>query len=120
MVVTAMVLSGAVAGLVGMTEIMGSGVFPANPIQGLGFYGIAVALLGRNSAVGALVAALIFAFLDVSSGILQTTGSASREIVDIMRGLIILAAVVAYQVTQRSRVREEARVASVGIATVAS
>ena len=118
MVVMAMVLSGAVAGLVGMTEIMESGIFPANPIQGLGFAGIAVALLGRNSAVGAPVAALIFAFLDVSSGILQNTGSASREIVQIMQGLIILAAVVAYQIAQRARDREEAKTASAALAAV--
>jgi general nucleoside transport system permease protein len=116
MVLIAMLLSGAVAGLVGMTEIMDSGLFPSNPIQQLGFAGIAVALLGRNSAVGAAVAALIFAFLDVSSGVLQNTGSASREIVQIMQALIILAAVVAYQITQRVRDREEAKAASAALA----
>ena len=115
MILTAMLLSGAVAGLVGMTEVMDSGLFPSNPIQGLGFAGIAVALLGRNSAVGAAIAALIFAFLDISSGILQNTGSASREIVQIMQALIILAAVVAYQVTQRIRDREEAKAASAAL-----
>ena len=94
------------------------GVFPSNPIQGLGFAGIAVALLGRNSAVGAAVAALIFAFLDISSGILQNTGTASREIVQIMQGLIILAAVVAYQVTQRLREREETKAASAALGGV--
>jgi simple sugar transport system permease protein len=94
---------------------MDSGVFPANPIQGLGFAGIAVALLGRNSAIGALLAALIFAFLDISSGILQTTGSASREIVQIMSGLIILSAVVAYQITERARAREEAKAAATAL-----
>jgi general nucleoside transport system permease protein len=118
MVVTAMVLSGAVAGLVGMTEIMDSGIFPSNPIQNLGFAGIAVALLGRNSALGAAIAALIFAFLDISSGILQNTGSASREIVQIMQALIILAAVIAYQVTQRVRDREEAKAASAALGGV--
>jgi general nucleoside transport system permease protein len=118
MVVSAMVLSGAVAGLVGLTEIMDSGLFPSNPIQGLGFAGIAVALLGRNSAIGAAIAALIFAFLDISSGILQNTGSASREIVQIMQALIILAAVVAYQVTQRVRDREEAKAASAALSGV--
>jgi general nucleoside transport system permease protein len=115
MILITMLLSGAVAGLVGMTEIMDSGLFPSNPIQGLGFAGIAVALLGRNSAVGAAIAALIFAFLDISSGILQNTGSASREIVQIMQALIILAAVVAYQVTNRIREREEAKAASAAL-----
>jgi len=120
MIITAMLLSGAVAGLVGMTEVMDSGLFPSNPIQGLGFAGIAVALLGRNSAVGAAIAALIFAFLDVSSGVLQNTGSASREIIQIMQALIILAAVVAYQITQRARDREEAKEASAAMSGVAA
>jgi simple sugar transport system permease protein len=115
MIMTAMLLSGAVAGLVGMAEVMDQGLFPSNPIQNLGFAGIAVALLGRNSAVGAAIAALIFAFLDVSSGILQNTGSASREIVQIMQALIILAAVVAYQITQRISDREETKAASVAM-----
>jgi general nucleoside transport system permease protein len=120
MVLMAMLISGGIAGLVGMTEIMQSGIFPANPIQGLGFAGIAVALLGRNSAIGAAVAALIFAFLDISSGILQNTGSASREIVQIMQGLIILAAVVAYQVAQRARDRHDAKTASAALAGAAA
>jgi len=112
MVVSAMVLSGAVAGLVGMAEINQVGFFPANPIRGLGFTGIAVALLGRNHPAGIILAALIFAFLDISSGVLQFTGAASREIVVIMQGVIILAAVVAYEVARRARERQEARSAA--------
>ncbi|MGI8518251.1 MAG: ABC transporter permease, partial [Acidimicrobiia bacterium] len=88
MIVSAMVLSGAVAGLVGMAELNQVGFFPANPIRGLGFTGIAAALLGRNHPAGIMLAALIFAFLDISSGVLQFTGAASREIVVIMRGVI--------------------------------
>jgi ABC-type uncharacterized transport system permease subunit len=118
MIINAMVLSGAVAGLVGMTEIMQVGFFPANPIKGLGFTGIAAALLGRNHPAGIAVAALIFAFLDISSGVLQFTGAASREIVVIMQGVIILAAVVAYEVTRRAKEREEARAAAEALGVV--
>ncbi|HUP16070.1 MAG TPA: ABC transporter permease [Acidimicrobiia bacterium] len=118
MVVNAMVISGAVAGLVGMTEIMHVGFFPANPIRGLGFTGIAAALLGRNHPAGIAIAALIFAFLDISSGVLQFTGAASREIVVIMQGVIILAAVVAYEVTRRAKEREEARAAAAALGVV--
>jgi ABC-type uncharacterized transport system permease subunit len=117
MVVTAMVLSGMVAGLVGMPELMDIGFFPSNPIAGLGFAGIATALLGRNHPVGVAFAALIFGFLDISSGILQVTGAASREIVVIMQGVIILAAVVAYEVIHRIRMREEAAAASAALAS---
>lgn len=120
MTVYAMLLSGGVAGLVGVFQIMRDGQFPSNPIQGLGYAGIAVALLGRNTAIGSAIAALIFAFLDVSSGVLQSTGSASSEIVKIMQGLTILAAVVAYQVTERARRRDEARNAAVTAVELAS
>jgi ABC-type uncharacterized transport system permease subunit len=112
MVVSAMVLSGAVAGLVGMAEINQVGFFPANPIKGLGFTGIAAALLGRNHPAGIILAALIFSFLDISSGVLQFTGAASREIVVIMQGVIILAAVIAYEVASRARERQEAKSAA--------
>ena len=115
MIILAMSISGAVAGLVGMAELMQSGYFPSNPIQGLGYAGIAVALLGRNHPVGIAFGALIFAFLDVSSGVLQFSGAAPREIVVIMQGVIILAAVVAYEMAHRARNREEARSAAAAL-----
>jgi len=102
MVVTAMVLSGMVAGLVGMAEVAKLGRYSSNFVGGLGFAGIAVALLGRNNPAGVAVAALLFAFLDVSSGVMQ--------------GVILLAAVIAYEVVQRIRLREEARMASAAMA----
>ena len=115
MVVAAMVFSGAIAGLVGMPELMNSGIFPSNPIKGLGFAGIAVALVGRNHPVGIAMGAMIFAFLDVSSGVLQFTGAASREIVVIMQGVIILAAVVTYEIVRRIQEREEAAAAAAAL-----
>jgi|TARA_B100000287_G_C20671556_1_gene793576 simple sugar transport system permease protein len=112
MILGAMVLSGVVAGLVGMAEIAKLGRFNPNFVGNLGFAGIAVALLGRNHPGGIAIGALLFAFLDTASGVLQVTGSASREIVFIMQGIILLAAVIAYEVVQRYRIREEARMAS--------
>ena len=116
MVVIAMTLSGMVAGLVGMTELMNTGYHPSNPITALGFAGIAVALMGRNHPAGVALAALIFAFLDVSSGILQISGAASQEIVEIMKGVIILTAVIAYEIVRRVREREEAATAAAAMA----
>lgn len=109
MIVAAMFLSGAVAGLIGMVELADVGRFPADPIQGLGFAGIAVALLGRNNPGAMAFSALLFAFLDVSAGILQSTQTATKEIVNIMQGIVLLAAVIAYGVTKRIQTREEAR-----------
>ena len=109
MIVLAMVLSGAVAGLIGMVELAEAGKFPPDPIQGLGFAGIAVALLGRNNPGGMAFSALLFAFLDVSAGVLQATGTATKEIVNIMQGIVLLAAVIAYGIAKRVQAREEAR-----------
>ena len=109
MIIIAMVLSGAIAGLIGLVEVFEISKFRPNQIQGLGFGGIAVALLGRNSPLGMAFAALLFAFLNISSGILQQTETASQEIVKIMQGIVLLAAVVAYEIARRFRERDEAR-----------
>ena len=107
MVLATMVLSGAVAGLVGMPQLLGASYsysldFPA----GLGFTGIAIALLGRNHPVGVAVGALLWAYLDVSSVILDING-VSKEIVTIVQGTIVLSVVVAYELVRRYRVTQE-------------
>jgi len=117
MVILAMVYSGAMAGLVGMVDVLSRNHrFDAEFLPGLGFAGIAVALLGRNHAVGLAIGAMLFAFMDVSSPILQITGSATREIVIIMQGIILLAAVVAYESVRRYRERDEVRRAAAALA----
>ena len=66
----ALAISGAFAGLAGAVDLLGwkyrltSTEFDANLI---GFTGIAVALLGRNKAVGILFAAFLFGALDVGT-----------------------------------------------------
>ncbi len=113
MIMYAMLLSGGVAGLVGMFEVLSDkGQYSQSFVRGIGFNGIAVALIGRNNAVGIGVGALLFGFLSTSSGILQITGSATPEIVEIMKGIIVLSAVVAYEVVRRIRLRDEAKSAA--------
>jgi len=116
MIIIAMIMSGAIAGLIGLVEVFEISKFRPNQIQGLGFAGIAVALLGRNSPIGMALAALLFGFLDVSSGILQQTETASKEIVNIMQGIVLLAAVVAYEVARRVRERDEAKATAEALA----
>lgn len=112
MVVKAMVLSGAVAGLVGMAQLLGffhryTLDFPT----GLGFEGIAVALLGRNRPVGMTFAALLFGFLGASAQVLDLE-DVPKEIVDIMQGVTLLSVVVAYEVVRRLVAAAEARAAA--------
>jgi simple sugar transport system permease protein len=101
MLIMTMLISGGVAGLVGMPQLLGSSYsysldFPA----GLGFTGIAIALLGRNHPIGIAIGSLLWAFLDRSSQILDLEG-VSREIVVIMQGTIVLSVVIAYEVVRR-------------------
>ncbi|GAA3243114.1 ABC transporter permease [Nonomuraea helvata] len=109
MVIAAMVLSGAIAGLIGLPEILGDkGAFNSNFTAGLGFLGIAVALLGRNKPVGIAIAALLFAFLDRAQGALQIA-NVPPSVITIMQGVIVLLVVVANEVTNRLALRLEER-----------
>ncbi|MEQ4715164.1 ABC transporter permease [Nonomuraea sp. B19D2] len=109
MVIAAMVLSGAIAGLIGLPEILGDkGAFNSNFTAGLGFLGIAVALLGRNKPVGIAIAALLFAFLDRAQGALQFA-DIPPSVITIIQGVIVLLVVVANEVTNRLALRLEER-----------
>jgi simple sugar transport system permease protein len=88
----AMCLSGALAGLVGVNELMGVHHrivldFPA----GYGFAGIAVALMGRNHPLGVALAALLFGALQQGGAELAFDEPAiTREMVVVIQGLVIL------------------------------
>jgi ABC-type uncharacterized transport system permease subunit len=71
----ALAISGAFAGIAGAMDVLGWKYRLATndfDVGDLGFIGIAVALLGRNKAVGILFAALLFAALQ--------TGTSSRQL----------------------------------------
>jgi ABC-type uncharacterized transport system permease subunit len=90
--VLALMLGGALAGLVAVNELMGAQHrllldFPA----GYGFMGIAVALMGRNHPLGICLAALFFGALyqggtELSFDMPQVT----RDIVVVIEGLAVL------------------------------
>ncbi|ACV77717.1 ABC transporter permease [Nakamurella multipartita] len=110
MVVSAMLLSGAVAGLIGMPELLNgtAASYSLNFPTGIGFTGIAIALLGRNHPVGMIFSALLWAALDSSANALQGVG-VPRELVTIMQGVIVLSVVVAYEFVRRYRLTLEAK-----------
>jgi simple sugar transport system permease protein len=107
MVVKGMMLSGAVAGLVGMPTLLGfSHNYGLDFGTGLGFAGITVALLGRNNPIGIAIGALLLAFLDRSAQILDLE-DIPKEIVVIMEGVIVLSVVIAYELVQRVIERQQ-------------
>jgi general nucleoside transport system permease protein len=91
-VVLAMCLSGALAGLVGVNEIMGvHHRLILDFTGGAGFVGIAVALMGRNHPVGIFLAALLFGALYQGGSELDfELPGVSRELVVVIQGLVIL------------------------------
>ena len=74
---------------------------------GLGFAGLAVALLGRNHPVGIAFGAAIFAFLNNKGNALNISAQISPHIILVIQGIIVLAVVVAYELVRRYRVRLE-------------
>ncbi|GAB3496208.1 ABC transporter permease [Amycolatopsis cihanbeyliensis] len=109
MVLAAMLISGAVAGLVAMPELLGRDhVYYVTSAQQYGFTGIAVALLGRNHPGGIALGALLWAFLDKSAVSLEFI-DVPREIATIIQGTIVLSVVVAYEVVRRAELTAEQR-----------
>ncbi|WP_182524385.1 ABC transporter permease [Nocardioides dongkuii] len=110
MTIAAMMVSGAVAGLVGLPILFGDSYAYGSTFQsGLGFAGIAVALLGRNNPIGIAVGALLFAYLDEQSNPLQILVGVSPDIVAITQGVIVLTVVISYELVRRYGVRLEQR-----------
>ena len=101
MVIKAMLISGAVAGLIGLPDLMGDTYhFGTEFTAGLGFLGIAVALLGRNTPLGIAFAALLFAFLDRAAVPLQFA-DIPASVVTIIQGTIVLAVVIANEIARQ-------------------
>jgi simple sugar transport system permease protein len=109
MVVKTMLLSGAIAGLIGLPELLGNAHrFSTEFTAGLGFLGIAVSLLGRNTPVGIALAALLFAFLDRAALPLQFADIPS-SVVTIIQGTIVLAVVIGNEIARRLALRSAER-----------
>jgi len=110
MVVASMLLSGAVAGLVGMPLLFGQDYSFGTTFQpGLGFAGIAIALLGRNHPVGIGFAAVLWGFLDAQANGLQINAGVSDRLVLVIQGVIVLSVVIAYELVRRAAIRMEQR-----------
>ncbi|RFC74789.1 ABC transporter permease [Streptomyces sp. AcE210] len=101
MVATSMIISGAVAGLVGMPTLLNDSHQYDNSFPvGLGFTGIAIALLGRNHPVGIALGALLWGFLERTTNHLEFQGY-DKEILGVIQGVIVLCVVIAYEVVRR-------------------
>jgi general nucleoside transport system permease protein len=91
MIMVSMILSGALAGLMSVNNVMGeAGRLLQNSSEGAGFIGIAVALMGRNHPVGVVLAAILFGFLYQGGAELGLWTSIPIELRIVVQGLVIL------------------------------
>jgi ABC-type uncharacterized transport system permease subunit len=95
--IVVMAICGAFAGLAGTLDVLGWQFrIATNDIQAsqLGFFGIAVALLGRNTALGTLLGAFLFGSLlfgttnGLQSGVIPT--ELAGNLTSIIQGMVVL------------------------------
>ena len=89
--VIAMLISGALAGCMAVNNVMGEAErLVLNAVEGAGFIGIAVALMGRSHPFGVFLAALLFGFLYQGGAELALWTNIPRELIVVIQALVIL------------------------------
>ena len=89
---TAMLISGGLCGLMAVNAVMGEAErLVIDPVQGAGFVGIAVALMGRSHPVGVFIAAILFGALYQGGAELTfEMNGMTREMILVIQALVIL------------------------------
>ena len=87
----AMLISGGLAGMMAINNVMGEAErLVLNAVEGAGFIGIAVALMGRSHPFGVFLAAILFGFLYQGGAELALWTSIPRELIVVIQALVIL------------------------------
>lgn len=104
-IVGAMLISGALAGIGGAVQVMGSqhqyNIGFTQPQWG--FTGVTVALLARLEPVGVVVAALLYALLQEGAQLMEDNTNVNHNIILVVQGLIILFVTVQVTLSWRRR-----------------
>ena len=92
MYVYAMLISGALVGLAGVDQVLGTVTtgFSSGIDAGIGFDAITVALLGRSTPVGVLVAGILFGAFKAGGFAMQAANGVPVDIVLVVQSLIVL------------------------------
>lgn len=89
--VLVMLVAGALAGLGGAMQILGTDrTFQAGSAGSIGFDAITVALLGRSRPLGTVLAALLFGALRAGSPLMQTAAGTPIDLVLVIQAVIVL------------------------------
>ncbi len=91
-IMISMFISGALAGMLSINVVMGEQERLIKEfVEGAGFVGIAVALMGRNHPVGIILASILFGMLTQGGfELLWEMPNISKEVVLVIQGMIIL------------------------------
>ena len=90
-ILISMIVSGALAGLMAINNVMGEAErLVMNAVEGAGFIGIAVALMGRSHPIGVFLAAILFGFLYQGGAELALWTSIPRDLIIVIQALVIL------------------------------
>ena len=90
-ILISMIISGGLAGLMAINNVMGEAErLVMNAVEGAGFIGIAVALMGRSHPLGVFLAAILFGFLYQGGAELALWTSIPRDLIIVIQALVIL------------------------------
>lgn len=91
-IIVTMLISGAFAGLTGAQMISGGSLhylYADLANDSTGFDAIAVALLGGNTAIGVVLAAILFGALHAGGSVMQSDAGVSSRIIEILQAIIL-------------------------------
>ena len=87
----AMLLAGALAGLAAVMQLLGTQNSLSTTLPGsIGFDAITVALLGRATPLGTVLAGLLFGAMSVGGVAMQASAGTPKELTDVLQALIVL------------------------------
>jgi ABC-type uncharacterized transport system permease subunit len=88
---TVMLISGALAGLIGCSQILGTrDALTQDVDSGFGFDAITVALLGRGTPVGTVLAGLLFGAFRAGGIVMASDTSTPSDVVSVMEPVMVL------------------------------
>ena len=90
-IMVSMLISGGLAGMMAINNVQGEAErLVLNAVEGAGFIGIAVALMGRSHPFGVFLAAILFGFLYQGGAALALWTKIPREMIVVIQALVIL------------------------------
>jgi simple sugar transport system permease protein len=90
-IMVSMLISGGLAGMMAVNNVQGEAErLVLNAVEGAGFIGIAVALMGRSHPFGVFLAAILFGFVYQGGAELALWTKIPREMIVVIQALVIL------------------------------